>query len=267
MSDKPPKEVQRRILTSFQSTGRIGRSTLKQGLMSWFSFAGIEFTAIDADPEHHTLSSWYPDITNKMPYRDEQDLLPILNTVGDAAAVELIDFPSQETQSILKAFDHFNAFKLFESKNTRLTVFIFASDERPAFVSAHQILTAFDSNADYIIVENAARFSSKTFYNSVVLQDILKGFKAPTIEVPRITEATLGELDDASRRKKKALTFREGEPLLPIGSKFELEAFRNKLFVQFEDVSHLLLPSPDLIKQRTERVKARKLVAVNPYDL
>jgi len=110
--------------------------------MSWFSYAGIEFNAIDADPEHHTLSSWYPDLTDKKPYRDEQDLLPILNSIGEAP-VQLIDFPSQETQSILEAFEHFNAFKLFESKNTRPTVFIFASDERAAMLAAHQTITVF----------------------------------------------------------------------------------------------------------------------------
>ena len=84
MTDKTGKEASHRTLTSLQSTGRIGRSTLKQGLMSWFSYAGIEFNAIDADPEHRTLSSWYPDLTDKKPYHDENDLLPILNAVGEA---------------------------------------------------------------------------------------------------------------------------------------------------------------------------------------
>src|SRR5215813_2043793 len=151
MNEITQKETACRTITSLQSTGRIGRSTLKQGLISWFSFAGIEFNAIDGDPEHHTLSSWYPDLTDKKPYRDEQDLLPILNAIGEAP-VQLIDFPSQETQSILRAFEHFNAFKLFESKNTRPTVFIFASDERAAMLSAHQTITVFESVADYVIV-------------------------------------------------------------------------------------------------------------------
>jgi hypothetical protein len=83
--------------------------------MSWFSYAGIEFNAIDADPEHHTLSSWYPDLTDKKPYRDEQDLLPILNTAG-VAPVQIIDFPSQETQSLLRAFEHFNAMNCSKQK-------------------------------------------------------------------------------------------------------------------------------------------------------
>jgi hypothetical protein len=51
-----------RLITSFQSTGRMGRSTLQQALISWFAFAGIEFSSVDADSEHKTLSSWYPDI-------------------------------------------------------------------------------------------------------------------------------------------------------------------------------------------------------------
>ena len=265
MSDKTTKEAPRRTLTSLQSTGRIGRSTLKQGLMSWFSYAGIEFNAIDADPEHHTLSSWYPDLTDKKPYRDDNDLLAILNTVGEAT-VQLIDFPSQETQSILRAFEHFNAFKLFAAKNTRPTVFIFASDERAAMLSAHQIISSFESHADYVIVENPARFTSQVFYHSR-LPELLKSFKAPTIQIPRITGTTMEILDDASKRMKKALSFREAEPVLEIGSRFELEHWRNRLFAQFEDIADILLPSPDLIQKKIERPKQKKLTAMDPYDL
>ena len=148
-----------------QSTGRKGDSTLKQGLFSWFAFAGIPFSAIDADDEHRTLSSWYPEITSRIPYKNDDDLLSILN-VPVEAPVHLIDFPSQQTQSILRAFDHFNAFKLFESENIRLTIFIFASDERASINSAHQIITTFDANADYVITKNPARFTSAIFEDS-----------------------------------------------------------------------------------------------------
>jgi len=265
MSDLTQKLAPSRTLTSLQSTSRIGRSTLKQGLMSWFSYAGIAFNAIDADPEHHTLSTWYPDLTDKKPYRDEQDLLSILNTAG-VAPVQIIDFPSQETQSLLRAFEHFNAIKLFEAKNTRLTIFIFASDERAAMLSAHQIISSFDSHADYVMVENPARFTSRVFYHSK-LPEMLEKFNAPTIQIPRITAGTMEILDDASKRTKKALTFREAEPILEIGSQFELEHWRNRLFVQFEDIADLLLPSPELIQKTVDRPKQRKLPAVDPYDL
>jgi hypothetical protein len=265
MSDKTAKEAPRRTPTSLQSTGRIGRSTLKQGLMSWFSYAGIEFNAIDADPEHHTLSSWYPDLTDKKPYHEENDLLAILNAVG-AASVQLIDFPSQETQSILRALEHFNAFELFEAKNTRPTVFIFASDERAAMVSAHQIISSFDFHADYVIVENPARFTSGVFYRSK-LPELLEKFNAPTIQIPRITPTTIDILDDASKQMKKALTFREAEPVLEIGSRFELEHWRNRLFAQFEDIADFLLPSRELIQKKVERSRQKKLTAIDPYDL
>jgi hypothetical protein len=265
MSDTTQNGAPCRTLTSLQSTGRIGRSTLKQGLISWFSYAGIEFNAIDADPEHHTLSSWFPDITDKKPYHDENDLLPILNTIGEAP-VQLIDFPSQETQSILRALEHFNAFELFDAKTTRPTVFIFASDERAAMVSAYQIITTFDSHADYVIVENPARFTSQVFYRSK-LPELLEKFNAPSIQIPRITPTTVDILDDASKQMKKALTFREAEPVLEIGSRFELEHWRNRLFAQFEDIADVLIPSPGLIQQKVERPKQKKLTGIDPYDL
>jgi hypothetical protein len=49
-------------------------------------------------------------------------------------------------------------------------------------------------------------------------------------------------LDDASKGMKKALSFREAEPVLEIGSRFELEHWRNRLFAQFEDIADILLP-------------------------
>lgn len=265
MKNEASKESLNRILTSFQSTGRIGKSTLAQGLISWFGYAGIEFSTIDGDGEHRTLSTWYPEYTVRKPYRNEEDLLPILNETA-RGAVQLIDYPAQETQSILHAFEHFSAFELFEQKRTRLTVFIFASDERAAMISAAQIITNFDARADYVIVKNPARFTSEIFENSK-LPAMLKKFDAPTIEIPRITGATLEALDAASRRSKKSLTFREGEEFLEIGSKFELQHWRNRLFAQFEDIADFLLPSSDLIHARVDRPKQKKLAVLDPYDL
>jgi hypothetical protein len=89
---------------------------------------------------------------------------------------------------------------LFVAKNTRPTVFIFASDERAAMVSAHQIISSFDSHADYVIVENPARFTSGVFYRSK-LPWLLEKFNAPTIQIPRITPTTIDILDDASKQE------------------------------------------------------------------
>ena len=171
---------------------RIGQSTLKQALISWLAYAGIDFSAVDADPVHKTLSSWYPDFTARIPFRTEEDLLGILN-VPVAAPVHLIDFPSMQSESILKAFEHFNAAKVFESNSIRLTVFIFASDERAAMNSAHQIVTGLDTTADYVVVKNPARFPSAIFENSKPAA-MLKKLNAPTIEIPRITGITYGNL-------------------------------------------------------------------------
>jgi hypothetical protein len=128
--------------------------------------------------------------------------IPFLYLSPPQPPAQLIDYPAQETQSILRAFEHFDAFALFERKKTKLTILIFASDERAAMSSAAQIITSFEAKADYVIVKNPARFTSEIFEHSK-LPAMLKEFNAPTIEVPRITGATLEALmlQAASRRR------------------------------------------------------------------
>ena len=184
-ADDDGKPRPHRIICSLQSTGRIGKSTVAQALISWFGFAGVEFAAVDADGEHQTLSRWYPDIVTRLPFRETDDLLPILNETGSMPAM-LIDYPAQSTQSLLSAFAHFQAFDFFQSKNTRLTSLIFASDERPAMASAAEIISTFGPRSDYITVKNPARFQSEIFMHSQ-LPNMLAEYSAPTIEIGRIT--------------------------------------------------------------------------------
>lgn len=99
-ADDDGKRGPNRIICSLQSTGRIGKSTVAQALISWFGFAGVEFAAVDADGEHQTLSRWYPDIVTRLPFRETEDLLPILNETGSMPAM-LIDYPAQSTQSLI----------------------------------------------------------------------------------------------------------------------------------------------------------------------
>jgi hypothetical protein len=252
-----------RIICSLQSTGRIGKSTVAQALISWFGFAGVEFAAIDADGEHQTLSRWYPEIVTRIPFRRTDDLLPILNEIG-SMPVMLIDYPAQSTQALLSAFAHFQAFDFFESKNTRLTSLIFASDERPAMASAAEIITTFGPKSDYIIVKNPARFQSEIFMHSQ-LPKMLGDYAARTVEIGRITRTTLDHLDAESAKAKRALTFREGEKLLPAGSVIELQSWRNRLFAQFEDICDLLLPVK--VNKRVDRPQSLATAKVDPYTL
>jgi hypothetical protein len=256
-------KIASRLITSFQSTGRMGRSTLQQALISWFAFGGIEFSTIDCDGEHKTLSSWYPDIATFFPYRRDDDLLPILNLAG-AGPVELIDFPAQATQSVLNACHHFSAARIFADKGIRLTICIFASDERAALASGAQIVSTLGESADYLVITNPARFTSQVFFASK-LAGLLHD--CPQIQIPRITGGTIEALDRASKQKRKSLTFREAEPLLEIGSRYELEHWRNRLFAQFEDNASALLPDPALVKNKVVRAEETPAQAINPFDL
>jgi cellulose biosynthesis protein BcsQ len=53
--------ISRRFIACTQSTGRVGKSTLAEGIITWLHFAQVEFAAIDADSQHQTLLHRYPD--------------------------------------------------------------------------------------------------------------------------------------------------------------------------------------------------------------
>ena len=78
---------------------------------------------------------------------------------------------------------------------------------------------------------------------------------------------TIEALDRASKQKRKSLTLREAEPLLEIGSRYELEHWRNRLFAQFEDNAAALLPDQSLVKNKMVRMEEKPAEAVNPFDL
>ena len=78
---------------------------------------------------------------------------------------------------------------------------------------------------------------------------------------------TIEALDRASKQKRKSLTLRKAEPLLEIGSRYELEHWRNRLFAQFEDNAAALLPDQSLVKNKMVRMEEKPAEAVNPFDL
>jgi hypothetical protein len=58
-TDKP--SITRRFIACTQSTGRVGKSTFAEGLISWLRFAGVTFAAIDGNNQHQTLARRYPN--------------------------------------------------------------------------------------------------------------------------------------------------------------------------------------------------------------
>jgi hypothetical protein len=130
--------------------------------------------------------------------------------------------------------------------------------------SGAQIVSTLGDNADYLVIANPARFTSQVFFASK-LAERLKN--SPQIQIPRITAGTIEALDRSSKQKRKSLTFREAEPLLEIGSRYELEHWRNRLFSQFEDNAQAVLPDPGLIKNKVVRAEEASVQAINPFDL
>jgi hypothetical protein len=61
----------------------------------------------------------------------------------------------------LNACHYFSALKIFADKGIRLTVCIFASDQRVALASGAQIVSTLGDGADYLVISNPARLRAR----------------------------------------------------------------------------------------------------------
>lgn len=256
-------EIETRVIAPMQSVGRCGKSTLVQALIEFLNYGEVEKAVIDADGEHKTLSAWFPKVAH-MPFVKSQDWLPILNHCG-SCPVEIIDFPAQATDELLAGLKQFKADEIFAGKKVKLTIPIFASDERTAMASAAKIVQATNSYADYLLILSPARYTSETFLASEKLMELIGD--VPRITLPAITEVTLGEIDKASKQQKKSLTFSEALGNIPIASKMEMETWINGVMLEMEDAISLLLPDPKLMKNQFKRTKAKAIEEIDPFDL
>jgi hypothetical protein len=255
----------RRFIACTQSTGRVGKSTLAEGLISWMRFAEIDFAAVDADTQHQTISRRYPDkVTVFDATRTFDDFSQMIQELPPVPVI-LVDFPAQATAFLLEAAAHFNLIEFFERINVRPTLLIFAADDPTAQESAAGTIEFFEDAADYLLIENPARFKSGEFAQ-IAISAWLHERSTPTIRIPAVTATTMNAWQNLERQLERFVPLdeaKESEGLHDL-SRMELDYFRNRFLVQFEDWADWILPDSNLIKNRVTRVSKRKFSRVNP---
>ncbi|MGA8658074.1 MAG: hypothetical protein WB586_18175 [Chthoniobacterales bacterium] len=246
--------VSRRFIACAQSTGRVGKSTVAEGLITWMRYAGIDFAAVDADSQHQTLSRRYPqDSAIFDATRTFDDFARMLNELP-AFPVIIVDFPAQATDFLLSAARHFKLVEFFEQSGIRPTLLVFAADDPTAKESAAKTIRFFGDNADYLLVENPAKFKSDEF-KKTALHAWLAERSTPTLRIPAITALTMNAWETSERKLKRYLPLEEAcqhEELHEL-SRYELGFLRDRFLVQFEDLAGQVLPDSNLVKNKVAR--------------
>jgi hypothetical protein len=255
----------RRFIACTQSTGRVGKSTLAEGLISWLRFAEIDFAAVDADTQHQTLSRRYPDKVSVFDAtRTFDDFSKMIQELPPAPVI-LVDFPAQATAFLLKAAAHFNLIEFFQRIKVRPTLLIFAADDPTAQESAAGTIEFFEDAADYLLIENPAKFKSNEFAQ-IAINAWLQERSTPVIRIPAVTAATMNAWQNLERQLERFIPLdeaRESDGLHDL-SRMELDYFRNRFLVQCEDWADWILPDSNLIKNKVVRTSKRKFSRVNP---
>jgi hypothetical protein len=248
-----PIKINHRLITCFQSSGRIGKSTGLEGILSWARFAGIPAAAVDCDAEHLTLSKRFPEAVFVDATRSKDEFLQLIMALPDVP-LAVADFPAQATEFLLSAVESLRVLDALDARETRMTVLMFAADDPTATASLAKTYRALGERVDYILVKNPARFRSQAF-NESALAEMFRKTKVPVLELPAITATTLQQVAAASAEKKKHLTFAEAvkQPALHPMCRFEIEHFLNRIFTQCEDAAQVLVPDLALIKNKVFR--------------
>jgi hypothetical protein len=258
------KKINHRLITCFQSSGRIGKSTAFEGILAWAKFAGVPVAAVDCDAEHRTLSKRFPSAAFVDATRSNDEFLQLIMDLPDMP-MAVADFPAQATDFLLSAMESLRVLDALDALETRITVLMFAADDPTATSSMAKTYRALADRVDYLLVKNPARFRSQAFDESA-LAELFQRNQVPVLELPAITTTTLQKIAEASADSKRHLTYAEAAKLPDIHQmcRFEIEHFLNRIFTQCEDAAHVLVPDPAMIKYKVHRPADR--LARKPID-
>jgi hypothetical protein len=242
-----------RLITCFQSSGRIGKSLVFEIILAWARFAGIPIAAVDCDAEHRTLSKKFPEAAFVDATRSNDEFLQLIMELPDTP-MAIADFPAQATDFLLGAMASLRVLDALDARQTRMTVVMFAADDPTATASLAKTYRALGDRVDYLLVKNPARFRSHAFDESA-LAELFKKNRVPILELPTVTATTIQAIEQASAEKKKHLTFSEAAkiPSIPQICRFEIEYFLNRMLTQCEDAARVLVPDPAIIKNKVSR--------------
>ena len=245
-----PAPCKTRFLCALQSTGRVGKSTAIQSLASYLDFAGVPWAGVDADPEHRTFSSAFPDVAH-FPLSSPESLDQIFRH-ADSAPVCLVDFPAGSTENILDHLKRRQVLTGFAERGVKMTVLLFSSPDPTAEASFRAVFTTLKGQVDFILVQNDARFSSARFASSPAGKT-LAGLGAPTVTLSALSSFSLREVAQAESKLRRRLSLAEARAHVGTDSRLDLDYFTNQVWAQWEQHAALIVPDAKLIQHRLER--------------
>ena len=248
---KKPEPLQATILCALQSTGRIGKTTTLQALAHWLDFAQVEWTGLDADPEHKGFSERFSKVAH-LPLTKPEALDSIFRFAGQKSPVAIVDFPAGATTEVLRHMEARNVLDALDARGARLVVLIFGSPDPTAEASLRDVLVALRDRARYVVIQNDARFSSERFAASKAAE-LLRSKGAPTLVLPALSSLTLREIGEAESKLRRRLALAEAREHVGTDSRLDLDYFCQRVAAQGEEAAETLLPAASLIQRRLER--------------
>jgi hypothetical protein len=243
--------ITRRIHLNPQSKGNLGKSFEAEFRVAWLDRLGIPWNGSDLDDRHHTFASRHRACVKSYQLGNEHEsktaLLSLFRRIlKDSTPVHVIDTRAQADALIVSALDELQVLEVCAEQNTRLTFFLFPTDETESMNNVGRLFLYAGDRVDYIIVHNPAKARGDLFKGSALEAQLIE-FGAKSLILPPITPTTLLAIEKAEALAKRALSFAEVSQVesghlerLLAG---EVQWAMQKMFRQYDAIAELLLPT------------------------
>jgi hypothetical protein len=243
--------ITRRIHLNPQSKGNLGKSFEAEFRVAWLDRHGLAWNGSDLDDRHHTFACRHPETVRSYQLGNEHEsktaLLSLFRRVlKDTAPVHVIDTRAQADALILGAMEELQVLEVCADQGVRLTFFLFPTDDTESMNNVGRLFLYSGDRVDYVIVHNPVKARGDLFKGSA-LEKQLQAYGAKAITLPSITPTTLLAIEKAEAATKCGLSFAE---LSHVEARYlerllagELQWAMQKMFLQYDDLADLLLPT------------------------
>jgi len=268
-------EVKTRLIAPFgQAKGRIRKTTSILTLTAFFDECGETWTGRDLDAVNRSFSLRYPGVVKLLPVVGQHGItnqvVKILKaSTSGAHSTVVADTGSGMAPMILETLERLQFFRIAKEAGARLTVLVYAIDDRDAIRELTDAMQVIGNEADYLVVRSPG-FYPCSWYDGSPLQKTLLSNGAKEITLPTLMPSTIEAILRAEMACGQALTFPNALNHLKGFEWADLDFYLKNSAAEFHRVAEIILPTARAAKLKAlaaETPVAKKSLGSLDYNL
>ncbi|MBI2512508.1 MAG: ATPase [Opitutae bacterium] len=240
--------IAHRYITSLQTRGGVGKSTLFSALGQYCDQRGVPWRGYDLDPDHRNFSRLFPDSVamRELGPEPESEIIKLARTASETS-VTLTDPRAHLGDVTARAWEMIRFPETFATLGGRITVLLFPGDDLEILTDIDGVVSRLGAGVDYAIVRNPARQPRTRMFDGSDLEADLLRLGAESLEIPPLLALARNHLAALEAQQGCGITHVEAvaNRTLPLDGMVRLvvEDWLRTIFRRFDSIAGQLLPT------------------------